>query len=143
LQEALKFLTTAGATGTDPLLVGAKVGLFSGSPNLTVATVIGDLTEAVYTGYARQSLGTLSAQYTDDNGDEQRDSALLTFAPSGSTTGDVITGWFLVDSGGTMLLGAEYLDSPKTMSGADDHLPIVISPTMPLGTILGQSTQVI
>lgn len=142
LADVLAFATTAGATATDPLLVGAKVGLFTGSPNLTVDTVIGDLTEPTFGGYAQKNLGTLSTQYVDDEGTEQRDSALLTWAPSDASASSLVTGWFLTDAGGTEFLGGEFLDTPKLMADTSDHLPIVVSPTLPAATVLGQGTVV-
>lgn len=142
LNDMLKFGSTVGLTTSDPLIVASKIGLFKGSPNITVDTVIGDLTEADYDGYAQQALGTLGVQYQDANGAEQRDAALKTFIPTGATTPNVITGWFLTDTSGAFFLGGEYLDQPKVMASVADHLPIVVSVALAANVVLGQSTVV-
>lgn len=61
LKDMLKFDSTTGATGTDPLLKTAKVGLYVNNISPTPGTVFADLTEASWTGYARSGTVTWSA----------------------------------------------------------------------------------
>lgn len=58
LKDLLKFGTAAAATGTDPLLKTAKVGIYVNNIAPTPNTVMADLTEASWTGYARSGTVT-------------------------------------------------------------------------------------
>jgi hypothetical protein len=58
LLELLNFDKNAGATGTDPKLKSAKVMLYTNNFSPSASTVIADLTEATFTGYARSAVVT-------------------------------------------------------------------------------------
>jgi hypothetical protein len=67
LTEMLKYDSIAGATGTDPLLKTAKVMLYVNNIAPTNKTVIGDLTEASWTGYARSAAVTWALPILSNN----------------------------------------------------------------------------
>src|SRR6516164_9193450 len=99
LQELLVCATQASSGAVAGPFESCYLLLFSGQPTLTADTLITDLTEAVYTGYARQAIGTLGAPYISSDGSAAQDSGVLQFQPTSSPTQtDYITGWALVSA---------------------------------------------
>lgn len=111
-----------GGAGATPF-----VGLFMGNPALSRATLLSDLTEPTFTGYAR-AMPSLAAAEVDGSGNRIADYPNCTFQPSAPVSPtETVTGVFL---GATLtsvdyLLFAEFLDTPKVFAEATDALDIV------------------
>jgi hypothetical protein len=92
-------------------LFGAQVGLYTNTPNLTQATVLADLTEPTFAGYVKQAI-TWSAAFQQPDSSWAVQGGLYLFQMSDSLVPTIVTGYFLVDSGGTHLLAAENFAAP-------------------------------
>jgi len=112
-------IETAGASNL-------KVGLFTGSPTLGPDTVLSDLTEPTYTGYARQTV-TIGTRRGNANGDIILPLDPLTFAPTADVSpAQTITGYFICQGASPALWLAELLDQPWTVTSALDFLTLIL-----------------
>lgn len=113
----------------DGPLYGSKVLLFT-DPALTPGpdTVLADLTEPAYTGYARVAL-TWGAPHVEDGPTYEVSTGLSEFAPTDNLgTPAVVYGYGVVDSTAspnTLLLFAELFPAPISLATTDDYLGIV------------------
>jgi hypothetical protein len=132
-------LANARAAGgaLDPATVA--VGLYTaivGTPN--AERVLGDLTEATFTGYARQAMASWTDPFNKGNGQVAMNGAAHHFTPTDAVTPNTILGWFIASAvaGGT-LLAIESLDSPVPLANADHTLSILpqfaVTPTASFG----------
>lgn len=116
-QDIADFSTLAATTGTDPKLKGAKCILFTNTPALTKDSVVGDLTQPTFPGYA-SAVVTWSVAKRDDAGNISVDSGLMKFQMSDATVPTIVKGYGIVDSAGTTLLAAETFDAPVDLTDA-------------------------
>jgi hypothetical protein len=115
------------------------LGLYvAGTPPITANSVIGDIVEANYTGYARQEL-VWSPPFIDVRGPYTLQAASLFFSPSDSMVSNNITGLFLatlVTAGA--LNGAQALPSPgQVLAGPTNALTVVPQFQLPFLQIYG------
>lgn len=118
-----KLLQVMGADSTQ--LGNASIGLikapFTPSPNLA----IGDITEANYTGYARQGIGTPTVTFTGSDGLEYVEGTTRQFMPSDTITPNTIYGMFLTTGSGTVTLwGTDAFGSPVYLTGPGHQVTI-------------------
>lgn len=115
LSGLLDYLTAQGSG--EVVFSDCEVGLFTAPTAPDRDTVLADLSEPTYTAYARQAfsaLGFTAAAVASHLASAP--GALVTFTTDGTAT-DVIYGWFLVDSGGTILVAIALFDyGPYTLS---------------------------
>jgi hypothetical protein len=104
---------TIGTPGV-AVLFGAKLGLFTNTPPLSQTTVLADLTEPTFAGYAQQAVGW-SAAFQQPDFSWATQGGLYTFQATNDLTPTVVTGCFLVDGGGTQLIMAEMFDTPVNL----------------------------
>lgn len=85
---------------------GAKVGLFVNDviPNQNMVTA--DFTEPAWTGYAQQTL-TWATPYANASAQAEMIAGSKTFI-SGSDADDNVYGFFVTDSGGTLIYGDRF-----------------------------------
>lgn len=113
-------------------LAACTVHLFKNDMTPTPTTVIGDLTEADYTGYAAQPVGAWGGAFVNAEGKAQVTAPSLQFQPSGSTVTNVCYGYYYRSAGGgTPLLGAVRFDEPVAMGSVLDAA--LVQPTWLLG----------
>jgi len=126
LLPALNNLLKLGAAPNDGILNGALVGLYTNAPFIwTPKAKLADLTEATYTGYARQAAAFLTPWINPVNQAEVAGDTLL-FQPSGVlVTPETIVGYFIVDGTGLILLGGDNLPAPVPLSIPTDAVVIV------------------
>jgi hypothetical protein len=96
------------------VLNGAKLGLFTNTPPLGQTTVIADLTEPTFAGYAQQAV-TWSGAFQQPDFSWATQGGLYTFQSTNDLTPTVVTGCFVVDGGGTHLLFAELFATPVNL----------------------------
>lgn len=125
LAEGLEADTAPGTPG--PLHL-PFVGLFTGAPPLSGTTTAANVTEAAFTGYARQQITAWTAGFLAQDGRPGISSSTSLFwQPTAPVlVGSVCTGWALYDSAApdAALLGAEYFAKQAPMQQATDALSL-------------------
>jgi len=123
LSNAFRAKVDTLLTDTDALLDGAEIGLFEGAPELTAATVLGDLTPASYNGYATVA-GVFTPQ-VDADGNLILMSLSATFRVGTSAGLPIqVTGVYVIDDDGDLVC-AGYLPTPITLVAAAQQLHTV------------------
>lgn len=123
--------TYAGQLAVLNLAYGAglssmKLRLFSNNHTVTDATILSDLTECSFTGYAAQSPSWTTPANVANVAQTQSGTRTFTYSGGSTTT---VYGYYLTDSGGTVLLGAETFTSPVTLSTIIPSLLLAITYT--------------
>ena len=130
-------------TAAAGLLDDAEVGLFTdGGPAGGLAT-LADLTEADYTGYARQTITDVQwgAAYLAAGAIPAVRGPALDFVPTGTAITNVIIGWFLADSTGLILYWVEMLDEPVSLGSPFTVLSFRPGIQLPPDGIYGNVTE--
>jgi hypothetical protein len=126
----LPLVLTVGATGG--ALANVWVGLltaFIGTPNKN--SVIGDLTEASFSGYSRQQVTTWSAPIFSSDGTVKATGNQLPFTPTDGLAPNVIQGLFYADASVSgRLLGVQIFDTPISL--IDTHSRLLATPEIAL-----------
>lgn len=103
----VNMLVDPGSAITGTFLNTLKMRLFKSNTTITSATVLSDLTEADFTGYAAQNLsGFPAASVVGSSGSSTGDAKTFTVGSSPSTTNSIY-GYYITDSGNTKLYGAQ------------------------------------
>lgn len=121
LLDAIETAIAGLATGTPPSVW--KVGLFTGTPTLSEDTVLSDLTEPAFTGYARVAMtpGTIRR---DAAGNVILPLGKASFQPTADPVGTItVTGVFVVID--TDLIVAEFLDAPWLVVNTGSAIDII------------------
>lgn len=104
------------------VLTANKVALFQSNTVPTPATVIGDYTQATYSGYALEAI-TWSAPTLADDGSVEVIGILGEFRPTSSVVQNTIYGLLLVDTTGLILYAAaRFDDAPLPMNSVLDAI---------------------
>lgn len=112
-------------TGVGGPFNAAVVKLFQNDYTPTVDSVVGDFTEADYTGYAASAAIVWGAPFIDPVAGPLVLGDLKSFPASGPfTVPNDIFGFWIESSGGD-LLWAERFDTPVTIANATDNVVIV------------------
>jgi len=106
------------------ILPTSEVRLFQNNLTISATTVIGDFTEATYSGYAAQT-SAWTTPATDGSGRAHTQSDVLQYAHSGGATANTIYGYYVVSSGGDLLF-AEKFASSITMDDSTDAFNLQI-----------------
>lgn len=101
----------AAQTGVAGQLHGALLGLVTNAVAWGKGTVIGALVEPTFAGYARIAI-TWSALFVAPDGTYRAASQDCVFQPTDDLTPTAVTGYFVVASDGTTLLGGENFQAP-------------------------------
>ncbi len=117
-QEIAKRALNFSATGD------VKLKLYSSNTTLSETTVVGDLTEATFTGYSAVTL--TGASWTVTSADPASASyAQQTFTSSAGSQNQNIYGYYVTNSGGTILLWAEtFSDGPYNIVNNGDLIKV-------------------
>jgi len=100
-----------------PYLATCYWGLFTSNTVIGDATVLASLTEAAWTGYARQLVGPLNTPTLVSNVATSTPAANPSFSNTSGVT-QSFYGWFLVDPTGLILLAAVNLGATSLPTGA-------------------------
>lgn len=133
--------TIAAMIGTGGPLDNVFVGLYTAGPAAGPGVVLGDLTEATFTGYARVEVANWSAAYVTSDGKVTIDGNNVHFSPSDAVTPNIVIGWFIAtaSTAGT-LLGMEQFASTKPMQAADNGVTVVPRLQFPQANDYGSGT---
>lgn len=100
-----------------------KVRLFSNNPVLGLGTVLIDLIECAFTGYA--AIATNMVPLVDSNGnsfDGQTAGAAVVFTAGTIGTPDIAVGWYMTDEFMATLIAVEKFDTPYSFDQTGDLL---------------------
>jgi len=122
---------TTAVTGS---LIGAQVGLFQNDITPLRTSVVGDFTQATYTGYALANV-TWSAPSVSDGGDVELIGTVPEFRPDDAVTPNTVFGFLLVDGAGAYIMGARFDDPPLPMGSALDVIIVTVRVRIPSGGI--------
>lgn len=116
------------------LLDGALIRLFQNDYEPGSSTVLADLTVATFTGYAEVDSTTWGGAFQNADGDAQViPPVIATFTATGSTIGNTVYGFYVVDAAGTALLWAERFDAPVGFNSNGDTYSFVPRLSFPPG----------
>jgi len=121
------FLSTINTALRGGILATPDMGLFINTPTLTVDSLLADLTEPTYTGYARAAL-VLEAVRKDLLGSYIQPFASALFQPTNNTNlPEQINGYFVMATIAAVdtLLYAEYFDSPEVLSTSASGISVI------------------
>ena len=109
--------------------VGWTVHLYTNAHTPATTDVLGDYTEATFGGYASQPFyppvdGGVVANHVDITSNP------LSFAATGAGLPQTVIGYYITDSGGTILKAAEEFPSPITFTNAGDTLAGTVIETL-------------
>lgn len=123
LAELLEDL--AGTVGIAEVFVGAEVHLYTNAPTITKDSVVGDFTEATFTGYAAVTTVTWSAAPGNVGNVGKVMYAQVVFTAGAITPpGETCNGFYMTDSGATALYSAEEFADPVPFDEPADFLEL-------------------
>jgi hypothetical protein len=145
LTAIIAALTEHPASGVDngPLAT-VYLGLIqAGTGVLNRASTIDQITEADFTGYARQEVVWFPS-YTDAAFLQTLEGQLCFFRPTDAVTPNVINGVFLASAltGGVLLAAASLAGGNVSLNGPASALSIVPKFQLPIGAVYGGPVQV-
>lgn len=89
-------------------------------------SVVGDFTEATYTGYSAASLGTWAAVERLPNGSQSVNGTVVHFAPTGVTITNTVVGYW-IQTATPLLLGYDTFSAPIPMDSVHAAIDIVVA----------------
>lgn len=117
-------VATQAAAGVAGPLNASKMVLFINSPGLNKATVLADLTQPTYTGYAASAL-TWSTPIRNGQNRIATHTGLIPWVMGDDLLPTTVNGYGITDSAGTALLAAEYFPSPVGLVDTLSFLGVV------------------
>jgi hypothetical protein len=114
-----------GAPGFVPVgPPNVQIGLFTGTPLLNRFTVLADLTEPTFPGYARVNALGSGGPYIDPLTSSAMQDCLpaVFIASAAPVAGQLITGYFLTDPTGLILWAVDVLPNPILIAHAGEGL---------------------
>jgi len=115
----------AALIDTGGYLEDATLTLFENDVNPTETSVVGDFTDATYTGEAPEVIAWLAPSISDD-GNPQIVGIAGEFRPTATSAGKVVYGAILKTTGGDYIGGVRFEDAPIPMAEVTDS--IVLTP---------------
>jgi len=105
-------------------LDGAEIGLFQNNITPDANTVLADLTECDYTGYAQEAITWLVPSISDA-GTPQVVGTVVEFRPTGTTVTNFAYGLFMLDGSGAFVGAARFPDAPYPMQATTDSIVVM------------------
>jgi hypothetical protein len=117
-------VATQAAAGVAGPLNASKMILFTNTPGLNKSSVLADLTQPTYTGYAAQAL-TWSVPIRNAMNRIATHTGLLSWVMGDALTPTTVNGYGITDTAGTHLLAAEYFPTPVGLVDTLSFLGVV------------------
>lgn len=118
-------LKASAVASYDGQFLAAIIRLFKNDITPDEDTVLADLTEADFDGYAESGAVTWGEVHNGNDGSVEMQAGSQEFHCTGGTTPNEIFGYMIVDSGGTTLLAAHRFDESELMSADDDNVTLI------------------
>lgn len=131
----LAFMNNALISADDGNFLGSKLHLWTAYDGAD-PPIVASFTEATYHTYAAITPTWAPRVMPDQSAGF---SSINSFTPTDDVVPNTIRGWFLTDSGGTVLLAWDTLDAPVDLLDVDNTLNLAIDVVVPSGTNWGQS----
>jgi hypothetical protein len=112
-------------TGVAGRYENATVHLFQNDFTPTPDTVIADLTEATFSGYAAVVDPGWGAAFLNDDGNAQRLLNNAQFTQTAATITNTVYGYYVTDAAGTGLWWAERFATPVLMDAASRAIAVI------------------
>lgn len=109
-----------------PYLATLQIGLFTNDWRPAIPDTIAAVQEATYTGYARQSITSWSAVFTNLAGQAEVDAPAYTFQVTAPSSAQYVYGYFVADNLGNLIWGERNPAGPQPMFGLG--APYVVVP---------------
>jgi hypothetical protein len=109
---------------TTALLTAAKIKLFQNDVNPNPNTVIGDLTEATFSGYLAAT-ATWGATFLNSDGKAEADAPSHMFARAAGATSNDIFGYWVEDAAGNLLFAERFAGAPIPMAVVTDAIVLL------------------
>lgn len=119
LLAILNGLTADGGDDPDGRFFGAKVQLFKSDTPLVAGTVLGDLEEADFSGYAESGVLAFGAAFINDAGGAEIVAPGVQFTQTAATISNTVYGYMVVNAAGDGLLWAERFPQPIEFNAAN------------------------
>lgn len=107
------------------------VHLYTNNFQPTPASVVGDFTEATFTGYTAATLTAFGTPFLNAANNAQSVAPGITFTCTGTTVTQTVYGYFITDVHGTTLLLSGLFDTPVNMNAVG--VGFVFVPSLELG----------
>lgn len=115
------------------LLPGLTCRLFKNNYTPLQSSVVGDFTEADFTGYSAQALTGWGAAYINGGGDAETDNGAVLFHQTGTGTTNNVYGYFVTDGSGSLVYAERNAAAPVAMDTTGKVY--VVSPKLTLGNL--------
>lgn len=123
--RAMRLAMLDGLIAVGAILAAAQLQLiqnaFTPGPDL----VPGDLTEADFDGYAAEAALAYDSAYVASDGTYRIAPPSVNFQSTGNTTPNVLYGWAVLNTGGTVVEYSGLFDDPISIANADDGVTVL------------------
>jgi hypothetical protein len=102
-----------------------KAVLFAAGGQPQNTSTLAQFTLATFDGYAAQALGSFPTPYIGADGFIHLTWGSVQWTMTGSVTPNVVTGWGLTNTAGTIWVGGNLLPAPIAMNGPPDGIIVV------------------
>lgn len=111
--------------GAGPPAITCTVRLFKNDLEIGPSTVLADLTEADFSGYAAKTITALLPTYIDPDGGASAQIATQQFQHNGGVVSNICYGFYVLEDGGGLILVGKF-DAPVPMATDVDAIPLDI-----------------
>lgn len=120
IQSITAILVWAGLVKASTPWAGAEMGLFTNALDPSDRTVLADLTEATFDGYARAPI-TWGTPYIDGTGQVIFEGNNCEFLCTAGT-GEILEGYFVIGAGDEFLGAVRFAGGPRAVTGVGTGL---------------------
>lgn len=124
-QMLAQYLSANPNQATPGLLAESKMGLYTNPLKLTPDTVLTDLVQATFIGYAGPASAVFTGPFRNSQGIWQLESSPVQFTMSNAQTQEAIWGWFVCDPTMAQLYFAETQVAPVNMINSNQRLTVI------------------
>jgi len=124
-QELLDALDASQATRNTYVL-----HLYKTDTTIQQSMVIGDFTEANFTGYSAQNITDFGAAYINGSSKAESDAGLYSFIQTGTGVTNSVYGYYVTTAGGALRWAERYAGAPVSMNATGKVFSVAPSITM-------------
>lgn len=122
LQQSAKVAALNAANVSGMVFFDTTLHLFVNNIQVAADTVLGDLVEATFGGYAEEAGIAFGPAYLSPDGDARLTAPGTQFSYDGTGPQETVYGWYLTDSTGATIRSAANITPPVPLANEDDGL---------------------